>query len=32
LPLVELYTQAEALRLLIRKTAWEMDRLPHKEV
>jgi acyl-CoA dehydrogenase len=31
-PLVELYTQAEALRLLIRKTAWEMDRLPHKEV
>jgi acyl-CoA dehydrogenase len=31
-PLVELATQAEMLRLLIRKTAWEMDRLPHKEV
>ena len=25
-PLVELHTQAEMLRLLIRKTAWEMDR------
>ncbi|HEX7200140.1 MAG TPA: acyl-CoA dehydrogenase family protein, partial [Dongiaceae bacterium] len=31
-PLVELHTQAEALRLLIRKTAWQMDRMPHKEV
>jgi acyl-CoA dehydrogenase len=31
-PLVELATQAEALRLLIRKTAWQIDRMPHKEV
>jgi acyl-CoA dehydrogenase len=31
-PLVELATQAEMLRLLIRKTAWEMDRLEHKEI
>jgi acyl-CoA dehydrogenase len=31
-PLVELSTQCEMLRLLIRKTAWEMDRMPHKEV
>jgi acyl-CoA dehydrogenase len=31
-PLVELATQTEMLRLLIRKTAWEMDRMPHKEV
>jgi alkylation response protein AidB-like acyl-CoA dehydrogenase len=31
-PLIELATQAEALRLLIRKTAWEMDRTPHKEI
>jgi len=31
-PLVELSTQCEMLRLLIRKTAWEMDRLDHKEV
>ena len=31
-PLVELATQTEMLRLLIHKTAWEMDRLPHKEV
>ncbi len=31
-PLVELATQAEMLRLLIRKTAWEMDRMPHKQV
>jgi acyl-CoA dehydrogenase len=31
-PLVELATQCEMLRLLIRKTAWEMDRMPHKEV
>lgn len=27
-PLVELATQAEMLRLLIRKTAWEMDQTP----
>jgi len=31
-PLVELATQAEMLRLLIRKTAWEMDALPHAEL
>ena len=31
-PLVELATQVEMLRLLIRKTAWEMDQLPHPEV
>ncbi len=31
-PLVELATQAEMLRLLIRKTAWDMDNMPHKEV
>ena len=31
-PLVELATQAEMLRQLIRKTAWEMDRIPHPEV
>jgi acyl-CoA dehydrogenase len=31
-PLIELHTQAEMLRLLIRKTAWEMDHMPHKEV
>jgi acyl-CoA dehydrogenase len=31
-PLVELATQVEMLRLLIRKTAWEMDRMEHKEV
>jgi acyl-CoA dehydrogenase len=31
-PLVELATQAEMLRLLIRKTAWDMDRMEHKEV
>jgi acyl-CoA dehydrogenase len=31
-PLVELATQIEMLRLLIRKTAWEMDRMPHPEV
>jgi alkylation response protein AidB-like acyl-CoA dehydrogenase len=31
-PLVELATQAEMLRLLIRKTAWEMDNIPHKEI
>jgi alkylation response protein AidB-like acyl-CoA dehydrogenase len=31
-PLVELATQCEMLRLLIRKTAWDMDRMPHREV
>jgi alkylation response protein AidB-like acyl-CoA dehydrogenase len=31
-PLVELATQASMLRLLIRKTAVEMDSIPHKEV
>ncbi len=31
-PLVELATQAEMLRLLIRKTAWQMDRMDHKAV
>ncbi len=31
-PLIELYTQSEMLRLLVRKTAWEMDRMPHKEI
>jgi acyl-CoA dehydrogenase len=31
-PLVELMTQTEMLRLLIRKTACEMDAMPHKEV
>jgi len=31
-PLVELATQAEALRLLIRKTAWQMDKMDHKEI
>jgi acyl-CoA dehydrogenase len=31
-PLVELATQAEMLRQLIRKTAWEMDRMPQPEV
>ena len=31
-PLVELATQCEMLRLLIYKTAWEMDRLPHHEI
>jgi alkylation response protein AidB-like acyl-CoA dehydrogenase len=30
-PLVELATQVEMLRLLIHKTAWEMDRMPHAE-
>jgi len=29
---VELATQAEMLRLLIRKTAWEMDKLTQAEV
>ena len=31
-PIVELYTQVEMLRQLIRKTAWEMDQMPHPEV
>ncbi|MBZ6377947.1 acyl-CoA dehydrogenase [Pacificimonas flava] len=31
-PLVELSTQAEMLRWLIRKTAWDMDNLPHVEI
>ena len=31
-PLVELATQCEMLRLLIRKTAWEMDGMDHKEI
>jgi acyl-CoA dehydrogenase len=31
-PLVELHSQAEMLRLLIRKTAWQIDRMEHKEV
>ncbi len=31
-PLVELATQVEMLRLLIRKTAWEMDQMPHPDV
>jgi len=31
-PLVELATQAEALRLLIRQTAWQIDRMAHKEI
>ncbi len=31
-PLVELATQAEMLRLLIRKTAWDMDKMDHKQI
>jgi acyl-CoA dehydrogenase len=31
-PLVELATQVEMLRLLIRKTAWQMDQMPKREV
>jgi acyl-CoA dehydrogenase len=31
-PLVELATQAEMLRLLVYKTAWEMDRMPHEDI
>jgi acyl-CoA dehydrogenase len=31
-PLVELATQIEMLRLLIRKTAWQMDQMDHKQV
>jgi acyl-CoA dehydrogenase len=31
-PLVELATQVEMLRLLIRKTAWQMDKMEHKAI
>ena len=31
-PLVELATQCEMLRLLIYKTAWDMDNMPHEEI
>src|SRR5262245_37765395 len=31
-PLVELATEAEMLRGLVRKTAWELDRVPHMEI
>lgn len=31
-PLVELNSEAEMLRLLIRKTAWQMDQLPKPEI
>jgi len=31
-PLVELATQCEMLRLLIYKTAWQMDHMPHEEI
>lgn len=31
-PLVELHTQAQMLRLLIRQTATQMDAMPHREV
>jgi alkylation response protein AidB-like acyl-CoA dehydrogenase len=31
-PLVELSTQIQMLRLLIQKTAWEMDRMDHKAI
>ena len=31
-PLVELATQCEMLRLLIRKTAWDMDHMEHKQI
>ena len=31
-PLVELATQCEMLRLLIYKTAWEMDNMPHEQI
>ncbi len=31
-PLVELATQTQMLRLLIWKTAWDMDRMPHKAI
>ncbi|TPE63670.1 acyl-CoA dehydrogenase family protein [Sandaracinobacter neustonicus] len=31
-PLVELATQCEMLRLLIYKTAWQMDQIPHEAI
>ncbi|TCP53563.1 alkylation response protein AidB-like acyl-CoA dehydrogenase [Tamaricihabitans halophyticus] len=31
-PLVELQTEAELVRNLVRKTAWELDRTPHLEI
>ena len=31
-PLVELHTEAEMVRGLVRKTAWELDRTPHMEI
>ena len=31
-PLVELHTEAEMVRGLVRKTAWELDRLPHMQI
>lgn len=31
-PLVELQTEAEMLRGLVRKTAWELDRIPHMQI
>jgi len=31
-PLIELHTQAQMLRLLIRETAMAIDEMPHKEV
>ena len=31
-PLVELQTEAELVRGLVRKTAWELDRVPHMEI
>ncbi|GAB3440802.1 acyl-CoA dehydrogenase family protein [Actinophytocola sediminis] len=31
-PLVELQTEAELVRGLVRKTAWELDRVPHLEI
>lgn len=31
-PLVELQTEAELVRGLVRKTAWELDRVPHMQI
>ena len=31
-PLVELHTECEMVRQLVRKTAWELDTMPHMEV
>ncbi|MEU6132284.1 acyl-CoA dehydrogenase family protein [Saccharopolyspora sp. NPDC047091] len=31
-PLVELHTEAELVRTLVRRTAWELDRVPHHEI